>query len=199
MTATIPRGNQREHILDQALELMSASGSAGMSMRQLALACGVQVAAIYHYFPSKDALLQSVVQERRYDTRLAEGEDLPPIDPAAPLADRVRAVFSIFWTGALEEEPVLRLLLGEALRNQPAAMPTGMALLEVLGTGVQAMLAEHAPELADPDTVARVFTAQIFAGFISHIFDPEADIAAIGAELADVVVRVATASDEVSA
>ena len=61
--------NQRERILDEALRLMSAEGSAAMSMRQLALACGVQVAAIYHYFPSKDALLQSVFEERRYDTR----------------------------------------------------------------------------------------------------------------------------------
>jgi AcrR family transcriptional regulator len=192
MTATIPRANQREHILDEALKLMSAKGSAGMSMRQLALACGVQVAAIYHYFPSKDALLRSVVEERRYDTRLAEQEDFAPIDPNGTVEQRVRAIFHMFWNGAIGEEPVLRLLLGEALRNQPAAMPTGMALLDVLRTGVVAMLDAHVPEIDDVDTVTQVFTSQIFAGFIRHIFDPDTDTDVIGAELADVVVRAAT-------
>ena len=71
-TTAAPRANQRERILDVALQLMSERGSSAMSMRQLAQACGVQVAAIYHYFPSKDELLRSVVEERRYSSRLVE-------------------------------------------------------------------------------------------------------------------------------
>jgi len=59
---TATRTNQREHILDVALQLMSRAGSTGVSMRQLARACGLQVAAIYHYFPSKDALLTAVIE-----------------------------------------------------------------------------------------------------------------------------------------
>ena len=43
----------RTRILDAALALMSEQGSAGASMRQLAAACGLNVATIYHYFPSK--------------------------------------------------------------------------------------------------------------------------------------------------
>jgi AcrR family transcriptional regulator len=190
MTATtVPRANQREHILDEALKLMSAQGSAGMSMRQLALACGVQVAAIYHYFPSKDALLQSVFEERRYDSRLEADEHLVNIDPNGSVADRLRAVFNMFWSGALDEEPVLRLLLGEGLRNQPVALPTGTALLEVFRGGVILLLEAHVPELEDPVTVAQLFNAQVFAGFIHHIFEPTADTDAIADDLADVLVR----------
>ena len=58
------RPNQRDHILDTALRLMSERGAKGMTMRQLASACDLQVAAIYHYFESKDALLAAVVAER---------------------------------------------------------------------------------------------------------------------------------------
>ena len=47
MATTDTRPNQREHILDVALKLMSERGAAGMSMRQLASACGVQVAAMF--------------------------------------------------------------------------------------------------------------------------------------------------------
>ncbi|CAN5431410.1 hypothetical protein BH10ACT3_BH10ACT3_14800 [soil metagenome] len=188
-TATVPRANQREHILDEALKLMSAQGSAGMSMRQLALACGVQVAAIYHYFPSKDALLRSVFEERRYDARLADEDNLVGIDRDGTVEQRLRSVFAMFWNGALDEEPVLRLLLGEALRNQPVALPTGTALLEVFRSGVTLLLEEFVPELDDVELVTQVFNSQLFAGFIRHIFEPDADTDEIAAELADVMVR----------
>ncbi len=191
-TTAAPRANQREHILDEALKLMSAQGSAGMSMRQLAMACGVQVAAIYHYFPSKEALLQSVFEERRYATRLAEEEDLVPIPTDASPADRLRAVFEKFWNGMLGEEEVIRLLLGEALRNQPYALPTGTALLDVFRSGVQVLLTQHVPELDDVDGVTELFVAQIFAGFIRHIFDPATDTDEIASQLADVLVRTVT-------
>ena len=55
--AVAAAGEQRGRILDAALALMSESGSAGASMRQLAAACGLNVATLYHYFPSKADLL----------------------------------------------------------------------------------------------------------------------------------------------
>lgn len=185
-TATAPRANQREHILDVALQLMSERGSASMSMRQLAQACGVQVAAIYHYFPSKDELLRSVVEERRYSSRLGE---LPDLATDAPVEVRLRAVFDLFWQGALLEEPVLRLLLGEALRSQPVALPTGAALLEVFHSGVVGALEACVPELPDRDVIAQLMVAQVFSGFIRHIFDPGADVDALALAQADVLVH----------
>lgn len=186
--ATIPRANQREHILDVALQLMSERGSSAMSMRQLAQACGVQVAAIYHYFPSKDELLRSVVEERRYSARLVEVPlDLQMSDPAEV---RLRRVFAVFWQGALEEEPVLRLLLGEGLRNQPVALPTGEALLEVFHSGVAGYLECCLPELDDREVVAQVVVAQVFSGFIRHIFEPHTPVDQIAAAQAEVLVRI---------
>ena len=44
--------DQRGRILDAALRLMAEQGSVGASMRQLAAACDLNVATIYHYFPS---------------------------------------------------------------------------------------------------------------------------------------------------
>ena len=181
--------NQRERILDEALRLMSAEGSAAMSMRQLAQACGVQVAAIYHYFPSKDALLQSVFEERRYDTRLASQVQVAGVEAEADVPERLRAVFNLFWSGALEEEDVLRLLLGEGLRNQAVALPTGSAMLELFRTGVLSLLEQYVPEIQDTETVSEVFVAQIFAGFIQHIFQPDLDTDLVASRAAEVLVR----------
>lgn len=186
------RTNQREHILDVALQLMSRAGSAGVSMRQLARACGLQVAAIYHYFPSKDALLTAVIEERRYSSRLVD----EPFDIEADgsVAERLRSVFRMFWAGALEEEPVLRLLLGEALRGEPAALPTGASLLEVFRTGVMMALEQHVPEVEDPKAVSEIYIAQVFSAFIRHVFEPDLDATVLGDQHADVVVKVVLGS-----
>ena len=82
MTIGAPE-SQRSRILDAALTLVSELGAAGTSMRRLASACGLNVATIYHYFPSKADLLRALVEEQRYGERMANDDpplatDLPP-------------------------------------------------------------------------------------------------------------------------
>ena len=49
MAAATLRPNQRGHILDVTLRIMSEQGAAKTSMRQLARECGINVATLYHY------------------------------------------------------------------------------------------------------------------------------------------------------
>lgn len=170
------RPNQREHILDVALELIATHGAAKMSMRQLARACGLNVAAIYHYFDSKDALVAAVVDERRYGARLAE---VVEIDPSLPADERLRLMFREIWQGAIAEERIWRVLLGEGLRGEPAVLPVGRGLLDVLIPGLVAWVAVTVPEADDPAAIADLLLGQMFAGFIRHIFEPDLDPAVI--------------------
>src|SRR6478735_2429946 len=117
--ADVATVDQRSRILDEALRLMGEQGSSGASMRQLATACDLNVATLYHYFPSKADLLESVLRERRYGERLAA--ETPPLDPAVPTATRLAGLLEWLWANALEEETVWRLLVGEALRGEAAA------------------------------------------------------------------------------
>ena len=67
-----PTGStQRQHILSTALSLMSQQGVDGTSMRNLATAAGLNVASLYHYFPSKRDLLVAVLEERGFVDDLA--------------------------------------------------------------------------------------------------------------------------------
>ena len=68
---TVAADRQGE-ILDHALALMSERGAQTMSMRELAKACEVNVATLYHYFGSKAELLRAVIEERRYHELLRE-------------------------------------------------------------------------------------------------------------------------------
>jgi len=163
------RPNNRERILDTALTLMSTHGASATSMRRLADACGLNVAAIYHYFPSKDALLATVIEERRYGPRLSE---IPALDPSAPTAERLRAIFAEVWSGALAEQQVWRLLLGEGLRSEPAALPVGSGLLDMFAQGLTAWITSMVTEIDQPAAVSQLLIGQLFAGFIRHIFEP---------------------------
>ena len=64
-----PSEARRIEILRAALDLFSVAGFHGTTVRQIARAVGVNEATLYHYFPSKDAILgevfQHVLAERR--------------------------------------------------------------------------------------------------------------------------------------
>ncbi len=122
--------DQRGRILDAALVLMAEQGSMGASMRQLASACDLNVATLYHYFPSKADLLRSVVQERRYGERLAQ--DVPPLDPSLAPRTRLVALLDWLWANALEEQAVWRLLVGEAVRGEVAATEAAQEVVDLL-------------------------------------------------------------------
>jgi len=82
--------DRRTEILDAALGLMATEGASGTSMRAVAGVCGVNVATLYHYFPSKRELLRAAVAYRQ------GGDDLfaPPFPEGLPgsVADRLGAL-----------------------------------------------------------------------------------------------------------
>jgi AcrR family transcriptional regulator len=167
-TAAAGAADARTRILDAALALMSESGSAGASMRQLAAACGLNVATIYHYFPSKADLLHSVMEERRYGERLSS--DVPPLDRTAAPRDRLVGLLEWLWANALEEEAVFRLLVGEAIRGEEAASTSAAGVVEALAVTIEAWLTDGFPELVgDRGALARVIRGQVFALVVEHL------------------------------
>ena len=166
MTATVT--DPRNRILDAALTLMSEQGSAAASMRQLATACGLNVATIYHYFPSKADLLRSVMAERRYGERLSLDE--PPLDPALAPRQRLATLLEWLWANALDEEAVWRLLIGESIRGEAAAAESAAAVVDTLALALEDWLARGFPELTgDVTAVARIIRGQVFALVVEHL------------------------------
>jgi AcrR family transcriptional regulator len=182
--------DQRGRILDAALRLMAEQGSAGASMRQLAAACHLNVATLYHYFPSKADLLRSVVEERRYGERLVL--DPPPLDLDAPPRQRLVALLDWLWANALEEEAVWRLLVGEAVRGEGAASHAARDVVDLLAATLERWLDDGFPELAgNHAAVALVIRSQVFALVVEHLALGEvtpADAHKRAEELASIVV-----------
>jgi AcrR family transcriptional regulator len=169
--------NQRERILDTALDLMSEQGAGDTSMRQLARACDLNVAGIYHYFPSKADLLRSVIEERQYMLRLRE---LPDVDVQLPPRELLSGLITEMWLGAMEEERIWRLVLGEGLRGDTSALAVGGELLETIESALADWLANLFPELEDrADAAAAIIMGQLYTFFMERLFRPDQDIGAI--------------------
>ena len=57
------RGNTKQEILDAALELFSVQGFEATSISQIASAVGIRKASLYSHFESKQAILDTLVEE----------------------------------------------------------------------------------------------------------------------------------------
>jgi AcrR family transcriptional regulator len=170
-TAAQPTYGQRERILDAALDLMAERGASATSMRTLAAACGLNVAALYHYFPSKHALLRSVIEERRYGARI---EAMPVPDMRLPAPERLAALVVDMWDGALAEATIWRLLLTEAIHGDGTAREVGGELLATLEDGLRHALPRLFPELVvDADLAARTVADALVALMVeSSLVEP---------------------------
>jgi AcrR family transcriptional regulator len=90
----------RREILDAALDLFAVDGYFGTSMRQIARAVGVRESALYHHFPSKDAILTDLIGE---------------LGPAR--AQQLAAVDVPMMVKQLGAEGMLRLLIDRMLEE----------------------------------------------------------------------------------
>lgn len=74
---------RQELILDEALRLFEKNQFSAISMRQIASACGVNMALLYHYFGNRDELVRATLRHA-IDAFVRDFSSQPP-DPNAPL------------------------------------------------------------------------------------------------------------------
>lgn len=162
-----PPLDQRARILDTALHLMAANGAHAMSMRRLAAACDLNVATIYHYFGSKADLLEQVVAHRDYPDLLPE---VPPIDADLAPRPRLAALLSWLWAEMATQDDMWRLLLGESLRGDVAALGSAAELSALFESALTRWLTALFHDLPlEPARTARVLRGVIYGFFVEHL------------------------------
>ncbi len=109
----------RQDILDAALDLFAENGFFGTSMREIARRVGVRESALYHHFPSKEAILEGLLQSLGpgQAKHLAEMDLGAMIDGlgARKFLEQLVDMMTTLWATPREQK-LARLMLSEGPR-----------------------------------------------------------------------------------
>ena len=107
-----PRSDIQTRVLHKARERFLMEGVDGASLRRIAGDAGTSIGMVYYYFPTKDDLFLAVVEEV-YQGVLTDL--IQALDPAEPVEERIRRLYTRVSRLSDEERMVVRLVLREAL------------------------------------------------------------------------------------
>ncbi len=156
-------GGRRAEILREAAHCFGSRGFKGTTTREVADRVGITEAALYRYFPSKDAIYAAILEGK-----IAEPGLLDELAPFA-VAGEDREVFLRLARGLIERveaDPLfLRLLLYSALEGHERAREFHQTRIRRLREFLQRYLARRTREGAfravDPLVAARAFLGML--------------------------------------
>jgi AcrR family transcriptional regulator len=160
----------RRRILQIALTLMAQRGVDGTSMRDLAAAANLNVASLYHYFPSKRDLLEAVLVEQGFlpiEMARSEPNGNGRQNGVATLEQLLVATLDSMF----EVQDFIRLMMGEAMRDESTARAVGLDLFTSFQSGMEEWVRTHRPDLDEQSgapAVARLLSAMVVGIFIQH-------------------------------
>ena len=158
----------RRRILKIALTLMSQKGVDGTSMRDLASAAGLNVASLYHYFPSKRDLLEAVLVEQGV---LPLQAPLTELDGTGSGEPTIAELLTDILVSMFEVEDFVRLMIGEAMRGESTARAVGLDLFTSFQDHIEGWIAENRPDLDERSgagEVSRLLSAMVVGVFVLH-------------------------------
>jgi AcrR family transcriptional regulator len=163
---------RRQEILDAALDLFAGGGFQGTSVRDIARAVGVNEATLYHYFPSKaailDAMLEALLEERSEVFAVADDPQKPLHDVLYELAMRLMDRLH-----APREQKFVRMMMIEGPRLAVLGRYPFLRLMHDAGQRVhlvfEKLIATGRMRRRDPRWIALQFLSPIFIyGFHQH-------------------------------
>ena len=120
---TAPYEDRRAEVLRVALGLFAAKGTEGTGLREIAERIGVSQPALYHYFPSKDALIDAVIDAWRQEAVAKQAGVSRRLEGATSLRQGLVLIAESLmqlWHSP-ENDDFHRLILSEMTRRGPLA------------------------------------------------------------------------------
>src|SRR5215468_3443004 len=100
-------GDRRSQLLAKALEIFAEQGFHGTPTRELAKHAGVSEALVFHHFPTKDALIQALIEALGFRERVAMVEQF--VSQMPPRAGLLR-IAEQFLTRLRDEPGIFRVV-----------------------------------------------------------------------------------------
>jgi AcrR family transcriptional regulator len=159
----------RAAIVDSAMALFAQNGYAHTTTRQIARQAGISTGLMYHYFDSKEELLQDVFDNCMTILGKAFADALVQGQPGRRLTYLLRTMFDLlekdkeFWSlfYMLRSQPSIMTILGDAFRLWTARLRAlFVAELEAAGR-------------ADPELDALIIYSLIEGTIQQYLLDPD--------------------------
>ena len=159
---------RRDAFLDVAQRLVQAKGYEAMSIQDVLDELEASKGAFYHYFDSKQALLEAVV-ERFADVAIA---DLAPLldDPNVPALRKLETFFKGIARRKAEQKDLVLAIIeiwnsdGNAIVREKLRRLTVSRMVPLLSAVIEQGIDEGVFHVASPDETATVFVS-LMLGF----------------------------------
>jgi len=159
---------RREAFLDVAQRLVQAKGFESMSIQDVLDELDASKGAFYHYFDSKQALLEAVV-ERFADVAIA---DLAPVlnDPKVPALRKLERFFAGIARRKAEQKELMLAIIeiwnsdDNAIVREKLRRLTVSRMVPLLSAVINQGIDEGVFQVASPDETATVFVS-LMLGF----------------------------------
>lgn len=159
----------RTALMDAALRAFASKGYEGASIRDIATEAGMAPGLLYHYFPSKHAVLQALFERSAALVMEAFGRAAAVPDPAARLGALVRVSAQI----VREHQDFWRVSYGVRFQHSVVAgLAVGIAAQSALYHSLfVALLTELGRP--DPEMEAHLLFGALDGVFQHYVLDPE--------------------------
>ncbi len=131
-----PSRNLDQALLGAGRDLFPARGCAGMSVREVADAAGVNLGMFHYHFKSRDAFLRALMQQA-YEEMFARLT--LQVEPGAPAVSNLRAALRAIARFVRDNRPFLGRVLADALSGEKCArdflganLPRHLGVLQAL-------------------------------------------------------------------
>ncbi|MEU6103339.1 TetR/AcrR family transcriptional regulator [Streptomyces flaveolus] len=168
MPIFVDHEERREQIVTAATQVLGELGFAKFTLRAVGQRMGGSVTLVTHYFPSRDALLDALLERTLSDARNQQDELMAIPDPH----ERLRATIEYFLP--INDEYMLIERARVALASQRQVEPSVAEHMDQIDPGMRTLvrvaLAEFIPadELEETVDLIRLWTAGVVLTAIEH-------------------------------
>ncbi|SIO10973.1 transcriptional regulator, TetR family [Vannielia litorea] len=123
----------RQTILDAAMKIADSKGQDALSMRQLGKALGVEAMSLYHYFRSRDDIIDGIVEHVINEITSAAYKGIRPDDT---WQQKARAYITAYRTVGNRHPDAFKLMIQRPLRTASARKAGQVIVDAFLSSGI---------------------------------------------------------------
>ena len=165
-TTRTTAAERRRQILDAAVRVFARQGFHTCRVSDIADEAGVAYGLVYHYFRSKDEVLNTLFQER-WSLMTALIEDVDRQELTA--REKLRAVTSFIFDSYRHDPELMKVIIVEVTRAANSFGQTHLTEIRKAYDGI-AMIVEHGQDAGELRTdITSSFAAMTFYGAIEQV------------------------------